>query len=385
MRASLTLLVILAARPALAQTNDSLFADWRLDQDTGAPRAAGLGGAFVAVADDASAVMLNPAGLVRLGKAEIAASLLSRGAAQGGTLRSRTSVGYVGGAGLLSRRWAVGGFLSVPHDRHTSFPSVSSTSSRGPGFFDTTVTDAGAALSWQPTARLSLGLRLNVTHLRLQADVNTIAADGSDLFIGMAASGNRVTGDAGLLFDASDALRFGLVYRQGATWTVERLARDVSRDVLLDESPYELRSPSALRAGLAYRINEHLLLTGQGDLVFGAPAGSIRITRSAFRSNDYTRETALDGRAGVEVSWNAGSVSLQLRGGIAREAAGAIVYVGADDSESRLFDGQSSSTFGTAGASIVAAPGAGTEFGVHLASAFGGERTVVSGGISLRF
>lgn len=378
---TLLALLILAA-PVAAQTNDPFFASWRWNEETPAPRAAGLAGAFVGLADDASAVMLNPAGMVRLPKIEIAASLLGR--ASGGpadALRSRTGFGYIGGSGLVSRRWAIGGYVSVPHDRHMLL--VVPAGGAPAGFLDTTITDGGGALSWQPSDRLSLGLRINVTHLRLQADVISGATD--PVFIGMAAGANRVTGDAGLLFDVTPAVKLGVIYRRGASWRVERIARRVSPSSVIDTQPFELRAPSLVSGGFSYRANEHLLLTGQGDLLLFDSGSPLRVTQGASAATDYNRESNFNLRGGAEVSWNTGGISLQVRGGIAREAPGALVFSGTDAVEAGLFLGQDPITFGTAGASVVAAAGAGAELGVHVAATLGGERTVFSGGVSLRF
>ena len=369
---------LLAAPAALAQTNDAFFSSWHPGLDQGAPRAAGMAGAFVAVADDSSAVAINPAGIASLAKSEVQASLLARGASDAATgLRSRTSLGYVGGAGLISRHWAIGGFVSVPHDRHTGVDGTS--------FLDSTITDGGVALAWQPDPRLSLGARLNATHLRLQAAVRT-GTGVDERFVGMAAGATRITGDAGLLFAASDALRIGLVYRRGATWQVTRVARDVAHDVVLDDARFELRAPSSVSGGFALRVNEHLLLSAQGDLLLlDTSNDALAIVRGSFQPADYTRDNALDGRAGAEVSMNLGALSVQLRSGVARETRATFRYSGSDTAEAALFSGQVASTYGTAGVSLVAAPGAGAEFGAHASAAFGTERTVFAAGVSLRF
>ncbi len=365
---------------AQAQTNDLVFGSWRWSEETGAPRAAGMAGAFVALADDSSAVMLNPAGIVRVPKVELSASLQGRGS--GDSLRSRTSVGYLGGSGLLTRRWGLGGFLSIPHDRRVRLPNAVPS-----GYLDTTVTDAGAAVSWQPSASLSLGLRLNLTHLRAQSASEVPAGPGTEaLFVAVAGGRTRVAGDAGVLVDLSPEVRLGVVYRQGVSWTVDRVARSLSTGATLESERFEIHSPSSLRAGLAYRASERLLLTGQGDFVlYESMSDSTRITRGAFTRSDYGTSNALNVRAGAEVSWNVGSMSFQLRGGIAREAGGSLAYRGDDSSESQVFRTAPADTYGTVGASLVTIAGRGSELALHTAMALSPERTVFSGGLSVRF
>jgi hypothetical protein len=60
-----------AAVPATAQTTDPVFAGWRFSPATVGSRSAGMGGAFLAVADDARAAVTNPAGLTQVPVTEI--------------------------------------------------------------------------------------------------------------------------------------------------------------------------------------------------------------------------------------------------------------------------------------------------------------------------
>src|SRR5262249_12524963 len=122
MRATVTVILLALGTTAMGQTNDHLFRSWRWDEDVTAPRAAGMGGAFVAVADDSSAAFLTPAGLTPLPKNDLAGGLMARRSGTsslGDTLRARTGVGYVGGAGRITKRFAVGGYLTEPQDRRT--------------------------------------------------------------------------------------------------------------------------------------------------------------------------------------------------------------------------------------------------------------------------
>lgn len=59
-----------ASAPARAVTDEEIFRDFRFNFINPGGRSLGLGGAFVALADDATAAQANPAGLVRLAKPE---------------------------------------------------------------------------------------------------------------------------------------------------------------------------------------------------------------------------------------------------------------------------------------------------------------------------
>ena len=77
MRAALgTLLLAALAADAGAQTNDHFFRAWRFASDPLTARAAGMGGAVIALPDDTGGIEQNPANLTSLGKTEIAACLL---------------------------------------------------------------------------------------------------------------------------------------------------------------------------------------------------------------------------------------------------------------------------------------------------------------------
>lgn len=381
MRIALALLLSGAALDAAAQTNDLAFSTWTWREEDGGPRAQGMAGAFVAVADDPSAVVLNPAGLVRQRKVAIDASGTGRRA--GGGLRSRSTLGHIAGNGLLTRRWAIGGFISVPHDRRAVLGGAGFD-----GFLDTTTTDAGAALAWQPSARLSVGVRLNVTHLRLQSEALTTASPTTDaIFVGMATGRDRITGDAGLLFDLGRKTQLAASFRQGSSWRVDRAARNVSRDELLGSAPFELRFPTILSTGIAHRPDEHLLVSVQADLpLTGALAKNLTVTRGSFDRSTYTVSKGATLRAGAEASFNSGGLSLQVRAGVVNEPEGRLGFLGTDATERILFPetGPRRSS-GTAGLSVITSPSAGAELGVHAAVTLGGERSVLTGGLSTRF
>lgn len=59
--------LVLSSRVLSAQTNDPIFRSWRWEEEAAfAPRAAGLAGAVVGLADEASTVVSNPAGMTTL-------------------------------------------------------------------------------------------------------------------------------------------------------------------------------------------------------------------------------------------------------------------------------------------------------------------------------
>lgn len=71
------ILPLLFAVPTMAATGD--VKDFSIHQQFVSPRALGMGNAFIAVSDDISAVLYNPAGLVRIPEPQINLSLIQAG------------------------------------------------------------------------------------------------------------------------------------------------------------------------------------------------------------------------------------------------------------------------------------------------------------------
>lgn len=349
-----------------------------------------MGGAFVAVADDSSAVFLNPAGLGLLPKTELSANGLTRrrGATESGdTLVGRSGVGYVGGAGILSRRWALGAYVTEPLDRRLLLDAPAFAADRESGFLETTVTDAGVAASWHPLAKLYVGARVNVTHLRVQGEFARALPSGElDRQVGTGGGANRVTGDAGVILEVAPGVRLGVAFRQGATWRVSRTANDPSRRLVLGLEPYDLRSPSVLSGGLSFRAGHRLLVATELDFVaLDQIRRRLAVVEPQFSPADYALDATVDARAGAEYSWLLGSASLQLRAGLVSRGASALSYTGRDAREARFFAPSRRRTEGTAGASLVGRVAAGSELALHVGASFGQERSMVSGGLAIRF
>jgi long-subunit fatty acid transport protein len=119
-----TLALLVAPLPALAQTNSELNAGIQFDFSLPGARSLSLGGAFVALADDATAAWGNPAGLTILTRPEISAegrfwnfnNLITD---RGHNFGSPTNIGFDNIAGLVnaeSESWTQSlAFLSYVH------------------------------------------------------------------------------------------------------------------------------------------------------------------------------------------------------------------------------------------------------------------------------
>ncbi len=316
-RGACALLLALAARPAAAQGNDVHYRSWRYTGEPSSARAAGLAGAMVAVADDASGQESNPAAPASLEKTHLLATLRSRRAGQGAlgdALLAGTGPGFLGFGGRLTSRWAVGAYLAEPQAARIEIGGTAGDGFRDAGTLDGTLSEAGLGVGFRLSRRLHVGARLALSRLQLDAEYRRLA--GADALLRVETEGDqrRATASFGLLYQASPKLRLGLARLAGARFELRRRAESPAFSALLDPGSADtVRSPSVVAAGLAYRPSPRLMLSGQADYVrygeLDAPLKGGGYSRALY---DLTR---WEGRLGAELSLPFESVSLQLRAG----------------------------------------------------------------------
>ena len=374
----------LVAGSAAGQTNDHYYRSWRWTQEVGSPRAAGLGGAFVAVPNDATAIATNPASIGSLSKTEIFGGVQSRGSgtfgnALGDNIDSRTGIGFIGGAGRVSEAWAVGAYLIEPNASRVDLQEAApADGSINAGFIDGVVTEFGAALTWSPMEKVRLGARVVGTHLKLEGEWRRTGEDGvENLRVGTSSGQTRITGSVGALFEINDRFFVGLSAEAGASYEADRIGVYPSGGT---SSLYDLRKPARFVGGFSFKPNERLLLAGQLDFVrYGQVRSALVIAQGAATQGEYELDDAVEPRAGIEYSHPLGNVSVQLRGGVHSEAPGSLKYTGSISGE-QAFAGSERQLNGTAGASMV-----GRNLRVDVAGKFGGDRTTLTAGIGVRF
>jgi long-subunit fatty acid transport protein len=382
--------LILSGRPAWAQTNDALYRSWRWSPTLGSPRAAGLGGAVVGLADDSSAALLNPAGMTTLTKSELGAAVVSvaRGetTAHQDVFGSWAGPGFIGGAGRLGARLAIGGYLSQSRGGTLGLTSAfeAPPGTTYSGSVESEIIDSGAAVAWQARPRLNVGVRLTATHLKLSAVYRQSSSGIATVESGAAAGHTRVTGSLGVLY-ARESWRLGLVVHPGASYTVDRTANDLRRGDPIDPgSEYEIRAPGVMSGGGAWQLSPRFLVVGQLDYVrYSEIAGAlvVRPGAAARPASEYELEDGIEGRFGVEASWPFRSWALQLRGGLVNLAPGSLRYVGSDPAELLSWPGSDREWLTALGATVATKGG----FSLDGAATFGGERAELVVGARFRF
>lgn len=367
MRPALGVLLLCACTaPAAAQTNDHFFRSWAWSADPSSARTAGLGGAAVALPDDVGAAQVNPANLTSLGKTEVTASLrhTSDGAlvpsrdigAVPDALTAHTGLGMVAGAGRIGTRFAVAASLAGTRELHLVMePRPLPDGLTDEGNLEARVTSGGVAGAWQIGRALHVGARIDASRASLSGEYRREAPSrAAELRVGTGGAATRVMGTLGALWEATPAVRLGVVAASGASYPLERTAVSPALGVTFDPgSTFHLRQPATLSLGACLKLSRQVSAVGQVDRVrYGEIQDNLSIRVGAHARSDYALSDAWEPRAGVEVSLPLQSASVQLRGGYHRAASGALLYVAGDPVEAASFLGSASEDVWSAGASV---------------------------------
>jgi hypothetical protein len=381
------LALTLAGTLAEAQTNDHFFRSWRWTREEGSARAAALGGAVVALGDDAVAGRANPAGLGSLSRSEVAIHVLQRGRAttpSGDTLSGGAALGLAAAAARLGTRWTAGLYAAdTRHARLVLQPRPLPDGVTDEGTLEVRVREAGISAAYQVAARFHVGARLAIGHASVNGEYRReTPGEPTGLRVGTEGSEARLTGALGVVWEPVTRVRLGFAAEAGNAWTVDRTAMSPRLGANLDPgSAYRLRQPSALVLGASVRLSRKLVAFGQADRVrYGEIQSVLIIRQGAHSRDDYRLVDAWEPRAGLEVSLPLTKVSFQLRGGLERLAAGGLRYEGREDVERATFGGAPARLGWAVGGAMVAG-------GLRLDATVrrGGERPAFLAGVTARF
>ncbi|MBW7995402.1 MAG: hypothetical protein FVQ81_02290 [Candidatus Glassbacteria bacterium] len=305
---AIRLLALLSAAAVVAAPGDTLAQSfWRKnDRNTfirnvqfnfniPSARAVGLGGAFVAIADDATAGMANPAGLTILTKPEVSAHYkISRFTHEetAGTPeendRRREFTNDVGSQSYLSLVYPYENFsFSFYRQELINFESSFNTQGFGNVFrerdlnpqqfmfgndtrSDIEVNNWGAAVAYKPNKFVSVGISSIVStlefrffeHLFQEANdsrrerVFSVTSDSRD---------TRYSVNLGLKVEPVDYLTFGAVYRSGPRFEITNTIEDIDRaavtPIVQGNEELVFKVPDVYSVGLALRPLNNLTLS----------------------------------------------------------------------------------------------------------------------------
>lgn len=305
-------LLLVVAGSAGAQTNAEINAGIQFNFSTPGARSLGLGGAFLGLADDATAAFTNPAGLVVLNRPEVSlegrswdytSDFTVRGHSFGNPtgdgvdtiagLQSGESSSETSGASFASfvlpkKKWAVAVYRHELANFQSSFRTEGAFV--GEGFFglsrlfpvdaglDLEIVSFGAAGAYRPTPNLSLGL--GVASYNLELDSLTERFDlRPDFFSPPDYSSDNVvnfqtqTGDdddvaftVGVLWTASPQWSLGAVYRQGPEFEIAT-TNNLGDGTVFAEQPAKFNVPDVYGLGIAFRPIQNLTIALDYDQV----------------------------------------------------------------------------------------------------------------------
>lgn len=280
-RLAVLLLVLgTGARGALALTDEEIFRDFRFNLINPGARSLALGGAFISLADDATAAQANPAGLSIFGKPEYFLELrgVDSGAQSSVIKESQSSVSSSVATGtnlsdvrsptFASAVFPIAGNLVLGFSRQEVLHSTNSTvnsfvftfpnspgkfSVQGSGSIDVRQTNYNVSAGYRVPGtgdRLAIGTSVAYSELRVRAEVtNTIVDTGGsrtgtpileptlDLRTRIRDSDSSVGFSLGALLSL-DPFRFGVVYRRAPKFSVDEVIdppRDTNGDGTLGE------------------------------------------------------------------------------------------------------------------------------------------------------
>lgn len=411
----LAVIVVIAGHPAPGSTeglvNSETFSGFQFNFNNPGARALGMGGAFVAVADDATAVVANPAGLVILQRPEISAeakftkfrntiNAFTNTPTDGLTnsVRSREFEDDVVTPSFFSlvyptERVVVAAFVRELINYESAFET------RGVFFTDPSTGfverlapvrskldlqalnfGLGAAVNLAkehpllPNIGASLEFSFGRIRARLErfdtlgpdgppdfsAPLQTETVDGTDLGIGF---------NVGALWRPVRDLAVGVVYRRGPRYetTFEVVTPDLFGSAVTTR-PFSLKVPDVVAAGVSYRFFERLTVAFEATHIsYSQLVDDFQVVLGNVDRRRYRVDDAVELHLGAEYIFFIKDMPLAARVGFYTNPDHKIRYVGAaqnadETAEKLLYRGGRDRYHVTGGLGIVPFPGLQLDF-----------------------
>ena len=323
--ALISIAALLTGLPLAAQTDELVFANWRANPITVGSRPAGMGGAFVAVADDARAAFFNPAGLTQIPLTEISAS------------SGRPWLSAATGR----RRFRVAAYFT--DGEQEPLPAFDDERQ---AVLQPAVWEVGAAAGFQPFRHVRLGVSVAYRNLSIDEEGGATA----NPLVG--ANQGRVRTTVGALIDliparivGSSPFKLGISFQPGVSWTIPREGM----------SDVELRRPSVSSVGLAWRANNSWSFSGQADVIrYHEVIDALLRNVGDEAGQDFSLVNAVEPRFGTEFATplRCGCGTIKVRAGLHYESPGTLVFTGDDPERRDAFRVRSWRTTVTMGVSL---------------------------------
>lgn len=346
-----------------AQTNTENFAQFRFNFNNPGARAAGIGGAFISIADDATAAEANPAGLTTLIRPELSfetkgiqfkqkvANFSSSGTAANYTLESKifrrpvispsfaSFVYPLRGITLSVFRYELVNFESAFFTKGSFVPTLRDGSTFFPVKADTRlkVVNWGGAFAYKLSGRFSVGASAGVSTISMQSSLtryflevfdpgsiaNTATIDDNDLNFFV---------NAGLIYKPADNLAIGAIFKRRPTFSLSHTFRftDFPKDSTTTKD-ITFNVPSSAGIGVSYRPTDVLTLSVDAVWIAYSQLTDkfvLTISEQAAQASDFKVDNGFEIHGGAEYVLFLKSVALVLRGGVYVEPDNRIRWTG---------------------------------------------------------
>jgi hypothetical protein len=331
--AAVLALVAGGSLPAHAQTTDPVFAGWRFSPATVGSRSAGMGGAFLAVADDARAAVTNPAGLTQVPVNEVSVS--------------------------SGRPWAA----VASGRRRFRFAAYATKAEQEPAApregperiaLQPSITEVGFAAGLQIFGRVRLGAAVARSRMNVEEEGRTPANGAQPLHPLVGGEDAQVRYTAGVLVDlfrvrggSTSPLRFAFAVQPGIDWAVPQAGGGT----------VDIRRPSVTSFGLGWRADNHWSFSAQGDFIrFKDVVSTLRRNVGDAAADGFDMPDEVEPRIGGEYATplTCGCGSIKVRAGLHYQSPGTLRYAGEDPALAAAFTGQRRATVFTIGGSLFA-------------------------------
>jgi len=400
---TMTMLICWAVTEAPALTDEEIYRDLRFNLVNPGARSLALGGAFVSLADDATAAVANPAGLSYLGKNEYFFEIRAVDYAAVSTITSETLPADIEtfvatGSDLADTvspsflsvvipftkqktRWTLGvsrqELVKLENSTVSGFaftfaePGVVLVD--GSGFIDVEVVNYNVSGGMRIGDHFAFGATVGLSLLDLRSEVNNLIVDTNanlteceilEPTLSLRTSSNDSDTDytfgLGMTYRPDEKLGLGAVYRRSPRFSVPLHVVPGTDPCLPDRSAEEIPNtfelPDSFGIGGHWRPNERLTWAFDVEYIWytnllnGYVAGLNVLTGS---DASFTVDDGIDIRTGVEyIFFTKKGLPLALRGGVFSESDNTIraESTGTESfATEEVFSGRGSQMHGTIG------------------------------------
>ncbi len=275
-------------------------------------RSLGLGGAFVAVADDATAAWANPSGLMQLARSEISLEGRSWSEDREGVASNESSLGFLSFV-LPRQKWSIAIYVQTLSS--LEFPTEWQANNQIDPLSGLVVGNFGVSAALRLSEAVSIGFGL--TAFAGVLSEGTFDPDGTYPFLDDMAESD-VGATAGVLWGLNDAWALGASFRSGADFTFASGGRATIPDILAAGASWRSAGGHAVLAaeveqlyGIENRTRLHLggewvflkakpLIGLRGGAWYDPQGGAVSITPEGDLTN---AEAVFHTAAGIGFAW----------------------------------------------------------------------------------